>query len=407
MIPALALAFGLAAAAAPEAPRAASDARALYAAGQFEAAAAAFEARWDRDRQPVDGLNAAVSWRAAGRYGRARALLSRVRGSAGASPDLESRMALVAGKLDELTATVALEGEAIPEGAVVLLDGRPAERDGASLVSEVGRHEIAIEREGCDRFAWSGELRPGVRTAVRVAFRCEQLPGSVHVRLLRGVGRTLTLDGRTYPIPVQDATVVAAPGVHELSVAIDRWSVDRRDVTVASRERTDVEVIVPWRVQEPAFFVGAAGVGYGGPDGGAGTGIVVGAGSGALQISGLFGKSSPVRSGGGAASLIQIDMSFLTALFPPLASGRAGVVPWSVHVEPLAMSIAVRTDAASTDASESYIGLLPLSAYADLPLDLRAEARVWAIMLRQPGKGRVHFAPPSVELVLAWRAFTF
>jgi hypothetical protein len=134
------------------------DPRVLFASGRYAAAAEIFERRWEASGDAVDGVNAVVSWRTAGRYARAAALLARVRdGKAPPSGEAAETAASLRERLGTLTATATIApvaGATLARDAVIRVDSDPAERLDAAILLDVGEHDIVIEQECCKPFVW-------------------------------------------------------------------------------------------------------------------------------------------------------------------------------------------------------------------------------------------------------------
>lgn len=222
------------------------DPRALFAAGRYAAAAALFERQWQATGKATDGVNAVVAWRTAGRYARARALLAQVRaGTAPPTADLVDRVAALEERLADLTATVSLAG-AVAADAVVKVDGDRAERIGAEVIVDVGPHDLTVEQEHCERFAWSRLAEPGAHYAVDVQPRCDTT-GTLHLGLEDG--GVVRLDGAEQRVARGELDLKLAPGRHRLEVASRARAVMVRDVEVRRHETTSLRVPYPWRAQ--------------------------------------------------------------------------------------------------------------------------------------------------------------
>lgn len=220
--------------------------RELFAAGQYEAAGAAFEERWFRTGRATDGINAVVSWRVAGRYAHARSLLARIVVPKGA---LALRVDLLASRLTELTATLRFTGKRVDGEAVFKVDGRPAERLGQEVVVNVGRRQIVVERQGCKPTTLTRHVLPG-RHEVRVPLVCDQLPGSLHVTLEGGRGGQVWIGDKAHEVKEFALAVPLPPGKHRVVVNRRDVQLQVSTVEVRSRRTSQLKVPVPLRAKK-------------------------------------------------------------------------------------------------------------------------------------------------------------
>jgi hypothetical protein len=231
------------------------DPRVLFAAGRYAAAADVFEHRWRASGDALDGVNAVVSWRTAGRYARASALLARVR-TAKAPPvgDAATTAAELEQRLATLTAVAVIEP--LPAGANVLVDSDPAERIGNDIVLDVGEHDIIIEQEGCDAFTWHDTAYPGARLGVTYRPTCDQR-GALHVYVDGDRDRAFTVDGQRRVATGLEADVPVDPGMHRIAMADDERPVYDEPVAVERKRTTPVHVLFPWRARGLGFVLAA------------------------------------------------------------------------------------------------------------------------------------------------------
>jgi hypothetical protein len=231
------------------------DPRELFAAGQYDAAGAAFEARWQKDGRPSDGLNAVTSWRAAGRYARARVLLAEVQPKVAGDAALVPRAALLADRLDELTGTLTLPG--LEAGTSVRVDGEPAQRQGDQIVLDVGERDLVFEREGCNPLKKRVRVLPRARLSERVTLKCPHLDGNLHVHL-RG-GGDLYVDDDTQHIG-WNVDLSLRPGPHHVEVRRQGVLLYDHDVTIEPRATRAVSVQPVARASIISAPIGVVGV---------------------------------------------------------------------------------------------------------------------------------------------------
>lgn len=292
------------------------DPRELHAQHKFAAAGAGFERRWNATGDPTDGINAAISFRAAGNYAHARVVLARVLKSK-LDPDLAVRARLLDDKLAALTATVRVELPTEKGKPILKANGEAAERIGDSFVVEVGRADLAILVEGCDAWSWKGELAPGQELVLAPQLKCPQGPGSLHVSMGVTSGADVTVDGATRAISF-DANYSLKPGRHTLSVSRKGLVlVDHDDVEVRPGDVTQYAVPVPVRAQESAFLFGVGGATLAGSTGStAAVGVLLGY-TGIAEYAFLIGTAgSTVDPGSGRMILLGIDMGARRLLDP-------------------------------------------------------------------------------------------
>jgi len=230
----------------------------LFAAGRYAAAAEIFERRWETRGDAVDGVNAVVSWRTAGRYARAASLLVRVR--AGKVPPA-GEAAETAASLDErlgtLTAIATIKGK-LARDAVIRVDDDPAERAGDTIILDVGEHDIAIDQESCKPFVWHTVAHPGERIEVPFAPVCDEA-GTLHVYLAGDRSSPFEVDGKPYRTTDREADVKLGPGTHALRVASRSRLVLDEPVTIRSHETTALRVRYPWRAHRFGWILAITG----------------------------------------------------------------------------------------------------------------------------------------------------
>jgi hypothetical protein len=252
-----AIAFALAAVLATRAVADADvdDPRVLFASGRYAAAAEVFEHRWSATGDPTDGVNAVVSWRTAGRYARAAALLVRVR--TGKTPPTGDALATandLEQRLGTLTAIATVEHA--PPAATVLIDAEPAERIGDAILLDVGEHDIEVDQEGCAPFTWHETAYPGGRVVVPYAARCDRR-GTLHVYLDGDRDHVFAVDGSARTAVGLEADVALEPGVHRLVVIDRNRPVYDEPVAIAEHATTAVDVQFPWRARSLGFVLAA------------------------------------------------------------------------------------------------------------------------------------------------------
>ncbi|HUH03187.1 MAG TPA: hypothetical protein VML75_14420 [Kofleriaceae bacterium] len=234
-----------------------SDARSLFAGGQYAAAAAAFEAGWRSDRSSADGINAVVSWRVAGRYAHARVLLEEVAAAPSIDAEHAARIPAIRATLDELTARLVLAGQR--HGDTIAVDRAPAEALGDELVVDVGRRELVIERPGCEPFTWNGSLAPTERRSIQVEVVCKHAPGSLHVTLSGAAGGEVVVDGEVHRMTGFDLDLPLAPGSHDVEVKRRGVVVLARRVEIASNATVRLERKIPLAAKAAGYVVGLGG----------------------------------------------------------------------------------------------------------------------------------------------------
>jgi hypothetical protein len=362
------------------------DARTLFGAGQYRAAAAAFEARWEASHDAHEGLNAVIALRSAGAYAHGLALLDRVRAeSPSLPPDVASRARLLDATLHDLTGTLALDGEGLPSEATLEVDGASAWRSGGAIVVDVGRREVSIVRPGCDVFRWAGTVRPGQRVSVPVSFTCHALPGSIHVNLSGAAGARIQIDGSRFDSDAYDFDTPEAPGEHRVQIKRRGIVLADESVTVPPGTSVSVSAHVPWRAKATGIVLGATTEGIAATSGTTGAvGVVFG--YQALSFSRLIDPGPTLELlvmlgtattgvGEGAAPRVWLGMTAGVAnLLPTLWQRRTGKTTWIFDFEPTlatfqAAPISESTGIPGVDATASvtYLGLMPVVVTAEFP----------------------------------------
>jgi hypothetical protein len=359
------------------------DARRLFAGGDYRAAAAAFEARWEASHDPHDGLNAVIALRSAGAYAHGLALLDRVRGAGSLPPDVGSRVKLLDTTLHELTGTIALEK--LPPEATLEVDGGPAWRSGGEIVVNVGRRELSIARPGCDPFRWTGTVRPGQRVAVAVSLVCHEVAGSIHVNLSGAAGAHIRIDGQPFVTSTYDFDVPEPPGLHHVDITRRGILLSEETVTVAPAKSATVHAVAPWRAKGSGLILGATAQGIVATNGPTGsTGVVFGYQNGsfsggidpgaAIELIVMFGAAT-TGVGEGAAPRLWLGMTAgISNLLPALWQRKTGATTWVLDFEPTLATFQVAPTSepsfipgVDATANVTYLGLLPVVLTADLP----------------------------------------
>jgi hypothetical protein len=231
-----------------------ADPRVLFATGRYAAAAEVFEHRWQVTGDAVDGVNAVVSWRTAGRYARAAALLARVRtGTAPPSGDALATATELEQRLAMLTALATVDA---PAAATVLVDTEPAERIGDAIVLDVGEHDIEVVQDGCAPFTWHDTAYPGARVVVPYAPRCDRR-GTLHIYLDGDRDHAFAVDGAARTARGVDADMALEPGAHRLVVVDGSRPVYDEPFAIAEKRTTAVRVQFPWRARSLGFVLAA------------------------------------------------------------------------------------------------------------------------------------------------------
>jgi hypothetical protein len=240
---------------AAHAANAPDPARALFAQGRYAAAAVLFQERWSESKRPVDGMNAVVAWRTAGRYAEARALLAEVE-AGGLPSEMHDGIAQLHEKLGKLTGTITLAGNAGADAIIKVDRAAPQRLRGGDLVVDVGPREITITEEHCERFTWRGVVLPGAHVVVDATLRCDRR-GRLHVELDGATSASLSIDGA--PAPGLDAML--PPGTHAIALARSGRHIADRVISVRTAETTSPRVRVPWRAQDGRFALIAGTIG--------------------------------------------------------------------------------------------------------------------------------------------------
>jgi hypothetical protein len=266
------------------------DPKVLFAAGRYAAAAEIFEHRWESRRDAVDGVNAVVSWRTAGRYARAAALLARVRAS---DPPPAGEAAQTASALEErlatLTATATITGP-LARDAVIRVDNDPAERLGADLILDVGEHDIVIEQESCKPFAWHGAVFPGQHLEIPFAPTCDRA-GTLYVYLAGDPGTPFEVDRKPYRTTGHEARIELAPGTHALRVTSRGRPILDEPVTIREHETTALRVRYPWRARSVGWIFAVTGtMRAGGVQNGLGLALTTGFAGSRFRVSAEVGS---------------------------------------------------------------------------------------------------------------------
>jgi len=346
--------------------RADDDPKVLFAAGRYAAAAEVFEHRWQSRGDAVDGVNAVVSWRTAGRYARAASLLARVRAGATA---LAGEAAQTASALDDrlatLTATATIVGP-IDRSAVIRVDDDPAERIGEAIVLDVGEHDIAIDQENCKPFVWHAFAFPGDHLEIRFAPTCTHL-GTLYLYLDGDAGAAFEIDGKPAQATGREARVELAPGEHALRVTGHGRPIVDETVEIREHETTARRVRYPWRARQLGWILGVTGTARaGGVQNGLGLTLATGVAGARFRIIAEAGSeiSDPRRLGPGATGpgrpLIALT-GIYHVLEHPLWHGSLG----SLDFDPIALR---------------YDEVREASFFGFRASDLEAIAQAWSVL---------------------------
>lgn len=368
------------------------DPRALFDDGQFEAAAAGFEHRWEATRDPADGLNAVVAWRVAGRYAHARVLLARVVGETPPEGTLAQRAELLDDRLAELTASIVLTAE--PAESSMAIDGAPAEWLDGAIVVNVGRRELTVSRAGCEPFVWAGELRPRERVELEPVMVCKERHGNVHVRVSGGVGAIVRIDGERRTVDEFDLDVRLEAGPHR--VIVERRGVrlvDQR-IEVKPAQTVSFDVDVGWRTKANAVVFGATSIGVADPEGATfGYGATIGYLQGSPRVTrgDKFGAWFLMHLGSARSSRgildgglpwLGLDIAF--RWWGPLWQKRSGRTLWVLDFDPLAFQFGAtqRNPGIFAFGEEAaslwYMHVLPITLHAETPW-LHAQLALWPV----------------------------
>ena len=369
--------------------------RVLFAEGRYSAAAALFERRWQVSGTTTDGFNAVISWRTAGRYARARALLARVVAKPPSTGALSERTRILEDKLARLTGTVRIEGN-VSARATVTVDAGPVERIGDVIVVNVGKRELRIEQQDCQPFLWRGVVHPGEHIPISAALRCD-VRGTLHVTLLGDARGTFTVDGSQYQVVDREAELALTPGRHRLIVRRRSRLVADETVVIRSKQTTSRRVSYPWRVRAAGWTLGLSSV-------------VAVSGVGSTVAGGLsMGRSGAryrahITFGGGTTSADGLEWSkvgnggfggrpwfgasgALHLWSRPLAQTRRGRAVLTLDIDPLGARFdQLRTTSyfglfvPRDEVTISYLGLVPLTLAVDWP-GLHLEEIAWPIGL--------------------------
>jgi hypothetical protein len=392
----LVLAFAAIVQSAPARAQPAEDPRALFASGQYAAAAAGFESLWQQRHDFATGINAVIAWRSAGKYAHARVLLDTLaRGPVPA--EYEARVRLLRTRLESLTASVSLQGDPLSKDAVVRIDNAPAVRLGRDLVAQVGRRQLSVEQPGCNPFRWQGVLRPGQRVPVVVRLVCPVTPGSLHITLNGGAFADIRVDGK--PVPPQepyDSDLSLAPGDHQLEVIRRGIVVHSAPVTIASAAKTNVRVDLHWRSKATGLVAAASGFAWTGPMESTAAGAVTLGYFRSLEESpekvadarvGMlflvhFGVAATDLGLPGPRVLMGVSGG-VQHLLPPVWQARTGSTLWVLDVEPGLMTFSVSPKTQGKDLDEKYDsithwGFTPVVLTTELPF-LHLETAFWPV----------------------------
>ena len=358
------------------------DARVLFAEGRFAAAAQVFEHRWSATGNAVDGVNAVVSWRTAGRYARAAALLAKVRASkAPPTGDAAATAAELDERLQTLTATITIDGP-LDAAAVISSDADPVERVGSKIVVDVGEHDLRIAQAGCEPFSQPVTAYPGGQETIEYKPSCDQ-SGTLHVYLGGDRDSELVVDGKPYRASGQEADLKLAPGEHALHVeAHDRPVLDE-PVAVHAHETTALRVRYPWRARDLGIILGITSASHASNDySGITLGLTAGLWSSRFRVTFDFGSMisdapwglNKSNDGGTIGRPWLADTAAYHLFSSPLWTGKLGPYRLAFDHDP----IAIRFDEARTT---SYAGLFVrceegeaiLRSFSFLPFALSAD----------------------------------
>jgi hypothetical protein len=399
------------------------DARRLFIGGDYRAAAAAFETRWEASRDPHDGLNAVIALRSAGAYAHGLALLERVRGGGVIPADVGSRAKLLDTTLRELTGTIAIEK--MPPDATLEVDGGPAWRSAGEIVVNVGRRELSVARPGCDVFRWTGTVRPGQRVAVDVTLVCHEIAGSIHVNLSGAAGAHIRIDGRPFITSTYDFDIPEPPGLHHVDITRRGILLSEETVTVPPAASATVHAVAPWRAKGSGLILGATAQGIVATNGATGaTGVLFGYQNGGggvdpgaqLELIVMVGAAT-TGVGEGAAPRVWLGMTAgVSNLLPALWQRKTGGTTWVLDFDPTLATFQVAPTSepsfipgVDATANVTYLGLLPLVLTADLPF-AHAELAVFpagvlvhkGFALLDEGRAQVTHAA-SLALTVGWK----
>lgn len=345
------------------------DPRELFERGDYAAAAAGFEKRWNATGDAVDGLNAVVAWRNEGHYAHARVMVDHLlRSKPPLVGELKARAEILADKLDMLTARIALVGPNVTNDVVARIDGQPAERLGDDYVTDVGKADLVVDKPACTSFKWAGQLMSRQRVELPLVMECPKGPGNLHIHIDGPPKATATVDGHDNDVEY-DLDLRMPAGAHAVSVVRENAPLLRETLTIEAAETTKRTVVVPLRAMKSSLVVGvytssvvttfassaAAGIGFG---------LVSD-----LEFHVAVGKAVSTADHITPGTLwFLLDVGGFPHLLRPLAHGHAMGGLWTLDWKPLFFS----AQAAQADYGRDGAGAALLVHISAAPLVLSA-----------------------------------
>jgi hypothetical protein len=223
-------------------------------AGQFAEAAAHFEESLRRNPAPVVQYNLAFAYRGLGRYLDAVAAVERFLQNPGnTQPD---RIEAARVELERMRAAVArVRVRVAPEGATVLIDGRPgAERDGAYEL-DPGRRVIEVSRVGFRPERRELVLAQGAREELTVSLAIIDDAGRLRIEPSVATARVM-VDGTFAGTGVVERP--ARMGMHEIVIVADGYLRFTRAVRVGGTGLVRVDATLQRPRSNPWPWVGAS-----------------------------------------------------------------------------------------------------------------------------------------------------
>lgn len=160
-------------------------------------------------------FNLGNSYQALHRYVDALRIFERLDEEFGAelNPDLRQALDKQLAEVRELV--VRIEVEALPEGASLLLDGRPLTTEGGGVTLDPGTYVVRAELDGYRAAEQSVDLSPGETKAVRLEL--EKAVAKVEIKISVD-GATVRVDDEVMGTSPLEGPLLLAPGPHDLVV---------------------------------------------------------------------------------------------------------------------------------------------------------------------------------------------